>query len=251
MYSNLKILMVLLGVVLASSCATPEVKPKLSLKEQIEVDTESARQLAADFEGRARFIELPRAQKFLLKTAVKLAQASKEFSLQSIEVRIHSDADPKFAGAFSFPGTLLSVPMGFLKKVEFENELAAYLSYELANVMNRHLAAHLENGGKSAPVILLGDGSVFQFDQVERASSIRLGTGMLYFAGYDPRGMASVFQRYPEHLGFPLSDSQKKEVEFNIREAQRSRNELLPSLKPIVRSAEFIQFKKELGRLPK
>lgn len=83
----------------------------------------------------------------------------------------------------------------------------------------------------------------------ERAQSIKRGSSLLYWAGYDVRGMASIFQHFSAFFGNPGSETLKKEVEFNLREAQRARSELLPSLKPIVRSAEFIEFKKELERI--
>jgi hypothetical protein len=254
MFLSLKVFVSVAICFLLFSCASPEVKKVLTLKEQIAADTEKAQSLSEDFSRRAQFINLPRAEKFLTKTAIKLAQFSKDFQLQTIEIRIHRDSDPIYARGFSFPGTLISIPYSLLKKVEFENELAAFISYELANVINRHLANRVEADKKydlKRPVILFGEGSVFDLDQSERAQSIKLGTQMLYYAGYDTRGMASIFQHYANYLGNPVSDSQKKEVEFNIREAQRARNELLPALKPIVRSPEFIQFKKELGRVQK
>ena len=90
---------------------------------------------------------------------------------------------------------------------------------------------------------------MFEWDRDERARSIKVGTELLYFSGYDVRGMASMFQREAGFFGNPDTDSMGKEVEFNVREAQRARSGLLPSVKPVVRSSEFIQFKRELGRI--
>jgi hypothetical protein len=239
-------------IILGFSCAVPPQPKVLSPVEQIAVDTERAGDLAKEFKKRVRFISSPRLERFLSRMAQRIAQASKDFPLDQIEVRIHDDSDPELRRSFSFPGTLISVPLGFLKKVEFENELGAMLSYEVANVVNRHLANRVEaavSAGKGSGLVLFGEGSVFVLDQVERAKSIVLGTDFLYWSGYDVRGMASVFQRYPGFFGKPDSDLDQKEVNFNIREAQRARSDLLPSLKPTVRSAEFIQFKKELERV--
>jgi hypothetical protein len=58
-----------------------------------------------------------------------------------------------------------------------------------------------------------------------------------------------MFQRYPRFFGNDGTDPLQKQVEFNVREAQKARIDLMPSLKPIVRSAEFIEFKRELERV--
>jgi hypothetical protein len=136
--------------------------------------------------------------------------------------------------------------------VEYENELAAVLAYQMAHLVRRSLAIHVEEQALRplpVPPVLFGSGSVFEFHREERASAIRLAVRMLYRAGYDTRGMASIFQRAPVLFGNPDSGSFKKEVEFNIKEAQRASSELLPAIKPVVRSPEFIRFKKELERV--
>lgn len=236
----------ILLLLLLSACAvTPPPKP-LSPREQIVVDTERARGLVADFKKRAQFVNAPRLDRFLTRMGMRLAAASKEFPLDQVEVRIHVDAEPGLARAFSFPGTFVSLPLGFVKRVAFENELAAMVAYELGSVMNRHLAARVEAGRE---VVLFGQNSVFFLRQPERAQSIRSGTDLLYFAGYDVRGMASLLRDHAAFFGKPGSDLAEKEVEFDLREAQRARSDLLPSTKPVVRSSEFIQFKKELDRI--
>jgi hypothetical protein len=236
---------------LAASCATPPAPKLLSPVEQIAVDTERARNLSEDFKKSVRFVQGPRLERFLTRMAVRIAGSSRDFPLDRIEVKIHLDSNPSLGHAFSFPGTFISIPLGFLKQEDFENEVAALISYELSNVINRHLANRVESGsvGERVRPVLFGDASVFDFDREERSKSIRLGTNLLYFSGYDVRGMTSMFQRLPGFFINPGTDPEKKEVEFNLREAQRARSGLLPSIKPIVRSSEFIQFKRELARI--
>jgi predicted Zn-dependent protease len=222
------------------ACSSPPVTKVLSPVEQIAVDSERAAGLASEFRKKVKFVQAPRLERFLARMGAKLAGASKDFPLEQVEVKIHYDSSRDLKRAFSFPGTLVSLPLGFLRKVEYENELAASLAYELAHVINRHLSNRVFSGG---------DASVFDWDRDERARSIKVGTELLYFSGYDVRGMASMFQREAGFFGNPDTDSLGKEVEFNVREAQRARSGLLPSVKPVVRSSEFIQFKRELGRI--
>jgi hypothetical protein len=237
----------ILLLLLLSACAVPPPPKPLSPREQIVVDTERARGLVSEFKRQVRFVNAPRLDRFLTRMGLRLATASRDFPLDQVEVRIHEDADPDLSRAFSFPGTFVSLPVGFLRKVAFENELAAMIAYELGSVMNRHLAARVE-AGKGATA-LFGQYSVFLLQQPERAQSIRSGTDLLYFSGYDVRGMASLLRDYAAYFRKPGSDLAGKEVEFDLREAQRARRDLLPSMKPVVRSSEFIQFKKELERI--
>jgi hypothetical protein len=96
--------------------------------------------------------------------------------------------------------------------------------------------------------IFFGTGSVFDLTEEEKVLSIHTGVKLLYYSGYDTRGMASIFQRYSSFFAQEsASDLAKKEVDFNVREAQRAKSEFMPSLQPIVRSTEFIQFKKGLN----
>ncbi len=223
------------------SCATPPPEKPLTISEQIHVDTAKLQSFRDDFEMKNSFIELPKTEKYLTSIAIKLAKQESGFASDEIRVEVHNDQEPKLRRFFSFPGTLISVPVSFLRKVEFENELAAALSLEIAHVVNRHLANDLEKS--------LDFKELFHFTDEQREQSIKLGSKFLYYAGFDLRGMASIFDRYAEYyVNQGTSELNKKEVAFNIRTAQRARSEYLPSLKPIVRSAEFIQFKKELQR---
>jgi hypothetical protein len=251
MSSNLKLGIASLFLSFLVSCSTPPPRKTLTFKEQIEVDTERARALTGEFVDRVRTMKSVRAENFLLGIVRALAMTEPELEARSLKVLVHRSEPPAGTRSFAFPGSLISIPEGFLRTVEFENELAALLSYELANILNRNLAIHVEEGAARpvpVPPVLFGAGSVFEFDRKERAASIRTGIGLLYRAGYDPRGMASIFRRHPAVFGIPDSAQGKKEVEFNVKEAQRASSELLPVLKPIVRSPEFIRFKKELER---
>lgn len=227
-----------------SGCSTPPPPKPLSISEQIEVDTRQAAEFIKEFQKQAIFHAYPAGERYLTHLAQAIAQSESGFDLSSLKVRITEDANPQLSQLFSFPGTTLFVPYSLLNKIEYENELAAILAYELANVFKRHLARKMDVTANPA---LFGTESVFHLDRDARAESIRLATRLMYFAGYDTRGMASVFQRYPSYFA-PNQGTElaKKEVEFNVREAQMAKSEYLPSRGPIVRSAEFINMKKGL-----
>ena len=242
-----KILALLLSISIFTACSTEPPKKQLTISEQIEVDTKNAQGLSTEFKQQVHFIALPKAERFLKNMAEKILKQKEGFDHEKVEIKIHDDSQAKLERFFSFPGVTLSIPMSFLKKVEFENELAAALAYEIANVMDRFLAQKVEAKLSSGELELFGKDSVFGLNDQNRSTSIKLATSLLYGAGFDTRGIASIFKRYPiYYMQESASDLFQKEVDFNIREAQRAKSEFMPQMKPIVRSGEFIQFKKEL-----
>ncbi len=235
------------------SCSSPPPVKALTISEQIQVDTQKAEALLHDFERKVEWVKMDEAEKFLTTMARKLAKAQDGLEAHPIRVRIHRDTDPSLKRFFSFPGTTISVPLSYLMTVEYENELAAGIAFELGNIVNRHLAKKVEvltSGpeGSQKKLVLFGPGSVFSLSPSDRKESVKLGLKILYLAGYDLRGMPSFFQRQLKSDGKQISELQKKELEFNIREAQRARSDYMPSLNPVVRSADFIKMKKGLNR---
>ena len=252
MYSSHKTILLAVLVSVLGSCASPPAPKTLSLKEQIEVDTVRARELTGEFMDRVGFRQWAKVELYFLQIAGSLSKEVQGFPMQNLRIRIHIAQPPAGEGSYAFPGALISFPDTWVRSVEYENELAGALAYQMSNLVLRSLAIHVEEQALRpvpVPPLLFGSGSVFEFHREERASAIRLAVRMLYRAGYDTRGMASIFQRTPGLFGNPDSGSFKKEVEFNIKEAQRASSELLPAIKPVVRSPEFIRFKKELERV--
>ena len=252
MYSSLKPVLISILITMMVSCASPPKPKTLTPQEQIEVDTVRARDLTGEFMDRVVFRSWSRAELYFLRIAESLSKEVQEFPLQSLRIRVHVAQAPAGEGSYAFPGSLISLPDTWVRRVDYENELAAVIAYQMAHLVRRSLAIHVEEQALHAvpiPPVLFGSGSVFEFHREERASAIRLAVKMLYRAGYDTRGMASIFQRTPGLFGNPDSASVKKEVDFNIKEAQRAASELLPAIKPVVRSPEFIRFKRELERV--
>jgi hypothetical protein len=227
-----------------SGCATPPKEKTLSISEQINVDTTKAQALFSAFQKRAVFVKADDIEKYLTTMARKLAAVQDGFEVKKVTIKIHRDDDVEMKRFFSFPGTTISVPVSFLKTVDYENELAAAMAFELANVINRHLAKKVD---EDAHPTLWGTGNVFDLDRPERVESIDQGERLLYYAGYDLRGMPSFFRRYEPKFKVSTnlgSSSNQKEVDFNWKEAQRARSEYLPSSNPTVRSTDFIKMKK-------
>lgn len=224
----------------------PEIE-KISPVEQLKLDSQKTRNLLVQFEKRERFQKSVQVESYLNRLAKTISIQNPNFSQESIQVRIHRDEQIELRKSFSFPGILISIPRSILKSIEFENELAALIALELAHLDRRWLAIALDRQSDSTSPQSFQD--LFRFSKVEFQESIGLGIRMMYAAGYDPRGMVALFEKFSSFYVDLKSEDGLKNQQAYIRYAQKSKNEHLPSSQPIVRSNEFLKMKKELKGL--
>ena len=244
MFSNKRVnTLLMLFAVFMSACTTVIPPPRLTPIEQMTVDTTQAHGLLQEFENQVNFEKLPNVEQYLIAVARQISREDANLNGTKIIVKIHQDSTPELQRVFSFPGVVISIPASFLKTVGFENELAAMIALELAQIERRELAHEME---KNEHPILFGPLSIFNFPQKNRGDSIELGTRLMYSAGYDPRGMVALFQKYSSFYVAGDSPTIQKEVNFYVRSAQKAKNDSMPSLQPIVRSNDFLRMKKGL-----
>ena len=137
---------------------------------------------------------------------------------------LHSDAKVPFTikvidsdevNAFALPGGFFFVNRGLILAADNESELAGVMAHEIAHVTARHA---MENSGKgslinygmlatiilgvpvAAPIINNGGGILaglasLKFSRGAEEEADRLGVQYLYAAGYDPTGMATMFEK--------------------------------------------------------
>lgn len=137
---------------------------------------------------------------------------------------LHSDAKVPFTikvidsdevNAFALPGGFFFVNRGLILAADNESELAGVMAHEIAHVTARHA---MENQGKgtlinygmlatvilgvpvAAPVLQNGGGilaalGMLKFSRGAEEEADRLGVQYLYAAGYDPTGMATMFEK--------------------------------------------------------
>jgi squalene-associated FAD-dependent desaturase len=128
--------------------------------------------------------------------------------------------------AFAFFGEHVAVHSGLILAVDNENELAAVLAHETAHITQRHLARMLELNRRMMPLtaaellaaVALGSfGSpeagfhlataalaghlqqMIHFTREHEKEADRVGIALLVKAHFDPRAMASVFEKMRQH----------------------------------------------------
>jgi len=176
----------------------------------VEKEVALGRQLAAEVDRQAKFIDDPVITEYVNRVAQNLV--------------LHSDAKVPFTvkvidsdevNAFALPGGFFYVNKGLVLAADNEAELAGVMAHEISHVIARHAVknqtkANLMQYGTLAGIILLGGipGMVLQntagigmmsafmkFSRNAEAEADKLGTEYLYAAGYDPTALATMFEK--------------------------------------------------------
>lgn len=159
---------------------------------------------------------------------------------------------------FGIPGNRIYLSRPLIKVIDYENELAAAVAYELAHISNRTLVTRLTkyrqlHGGQKNPTVpldtvpLFGSHGIFEFTEDEYASVCESAVFLLYQAGFDPRGLVSLWTRY-ENMG-GKSPFDKKTLSKLLDGTRMALTRSEPLINPVVRSNEFIEMKKRLENL--
>jgi predicted Zn-dependent protease len=184
--------------------------PIASLSGSLEKEVALGRQLAAEVDRQAKFIEDPEITEYINRVGQNIV--------------LHSDAKVPFTikvidsdevNAFALPGGFFYVNKGLILAADNEAELAGVMAHEIAHVAARHAVenqakANLMEIGALAGSIFLGGipGLIFQntaglgllaafmkFSRGAEEEADKLGVQYLYAAGYDPNAMATMFEK--------------------------------------------------------
>ncbi|HYP00166.1 MAG TPA: M48 family metallopeptidase [Pyrinomonadaceae bacterium] len=181
-----------------------------SMSGSIEKEVSLGRELAAEVDRQAKFIDDPVITEYVNRVGQNVvlhSDAKIPFTIKVI------DADE--VNAFALPGGFFYVNKGLLLAADNEAEIAGVMAHEIAHVAARHAMeniakANLWQGLAMAGSIFLGGipGLIYQntaglglaalfskFSRSAESEADRLGTQYLYAAGYDPNAMATMFEK--------------------------------------------------------
>jgi predicted Zn-dependent protease len=176
----------------------------------VEKEVALGRQLSAEVDRQAKFIDDPLITEYVNRVAQNLvlhSDANVPFTVKVI------DADE--VNAFALPGGFFYVNKGLILAADNEAELVGVMAHEISHVIARHAIenqtkANMMQYGTLAGIILLGGipGMVLQntaglgmmagfmhFSRSAEAEADKLGTEYLYAAGYDPTALATMFEK--------------------------------------------------------
>jgi beta-barrel assembly-enhancing protease len=168
------------------------------------------RQLALEVEQQAKMVDDELVTEYINRVGQNIVLHSDAKIPFTIKV-IDSDE----VNAFALPGGFFFVNRGLILAADNESELAGVMAHEIAHVAARHamenqgkaqamnygmLAGIIFGGGIVSTVLQNGGGilgalGMLKFSRGAEEEADRLGVQYLYASGYDPTGMATMFEK--------------------------------------------------------
>lgn len=252
---ELRFMTVALSFALGWGCVT---QPKLIglsveelIREEANIDQNLSLQLAQEFS----FKKESDVTGYLAVLSLNLVQKNPELRMgKSLDFRIIQKRQEKWIN-LNFPKNHIYLSLELMKTLEFENELAALVALHLAQLSRKHFFERLKNelwwgqitSDRLSHLKLFGQRGLFEPSSDTDQLAIPLAVRILYRAGFDPRGMISLFHRYEEaplHSPYPTD-----ELRRSIDLARRELSLYAPLRNPIIRSQNFLLIQKKIRDL--
>jgi predicted Zn-dependent protease len=190
----------------------------------LEKEVQLGRQLAAEVDRQAKFIDDPVITEYVNRVGQNIVLHSDAKIPFTIKV-IDSDE----VNAFALPGGFFYVNKGLLLAADNEAELAGVMAHEIAHVASRHAMENMRKGQWIEGLAMVGSiflggipgmiyqstaglgiaAAFFKFTRGAEEEADRLGAQYLWAAGYDPGAMSTMFEK--------LSAKNKKKPGFLAR----------------------------------
>jgi len=218
-----KLLIVPILFLLIVGCVTTGPGGKKSL---VVIPTESeieiGKEVVKDVESQERVLNNPQVQNYVSNVGRKIANVCDRKDVKySFKV-----LDSNEINAFACPGGFIYIYKGLMKQMDNEAQLAAVLAHEVGHVVARHSMKRLQAayGYSILMEVALGDKLSQTAQQMVNAAAglILLGYGrdneyeaddygILYTkkAGYNPKGMIQLFEKFKQMEGKPPSTFEK------------------------------------------
>lgn len=233
----------LVALVLAASCATSGVnRGDLNLV-SLEDEWRLGQQLEADIAKKVRLVNDRAAVRYVDRMGQRIVSRTE---LAELPWEFHIVADDS-VNAFNVPGGHVYVHSGLIRAAGSASELAGVMAHEIAHGVARHGTEQLtraqglsivagvalgQNPGAVEQIAtqILGGGALAKFSRNAEREADELGVRHMHAAGYDPRGMAEMFEvlleerrRRPSSVerffsSHPLTESRIAEVREDAAE---------------------------------
>lgn len=260
------LILVLVGPAPLGSTARPQTPFNITEAHEIEIGRRAAIDIEMDFP----LVEDSEVERYVSRIGQRLTRESGRSHIQYRFKVVNSDE----VNAFALPGGFIYVSRGLIEAAENESELAGVLSHEIGHVVARHSVSQIRRakitdlsvsalgpifgGGVKAILAktagrVVGKGVTMNYSREDEREADRLGAKNLYDAGYDPRGMITLFERLSERRerepslfeGFFASHPSLTERIDNISDLIAS----FPKKEFTVDSPDFMRVKDRLATL--
>ena len=264
---------IFLLVFFLNGCSHSSVTPSLSTEELKQYDQSVNLELAQELEGHFEFKNDALVSRYLHQVAKRVGSAAALSQDSPIKVSLIRSPEAKWK-SYSLPGSRLYLSVEVLRALEFENEVAAELAIQLAHIQNSYVLNRLKiqaRGGDPFAIVpeleepspepltqldveralqslkFLGPKGILTFTYDETMGSLQSAVDILYRAGYDPRGLITLLDKYKH---FQSHSPYDKRTLDKLKGIVRRKIALqAPLLNPTVRTQEFLLIQKRIGSL--
>lgn len=201
---------------LAASCTSKGFVRAETAAAQILVSDEQEKQIGQQVQEelkkeKIKYLEDPQVNDYVLGLARKIyPHAAKD--RPNVPWNTHVVDDPKTVNAFATPGGHLYIITGLLLAADNEAEVAGVLSHEVGHVVGRHSARQMVQafGLQTIAAVALGkdpgtlakiattigtQGALLAHSRSDENEADEYGARYASAAGYDPKGLATFFQK--------------------------------------------------------
>ena len=233
----------------------------------IEEEWQLGQQLSLDVARQVRFNNDPSVNAYVQSLGQRIvAQSPAPFN--QLPWQFHVVEDPSL-NAFAIPGGHVYVNTGLIAHANNASELAGVMAHEISHVVARHSTEQISRQyglsvlaglvlGQDPNVLsqiaaqIVAGGALARFSREAEREADELGIRAMYQAGYDPRGMASMFrelqkqqQRQPGRVEQFFATHPTNEE--RIRDAERRAAEMALSANLITDEPQFQQIRQRVG----
>ena len=131
------------AAILSLACATPHRRlPPITSDERIKRDQALGSEIARPFDTQLKFKKDKEVLAYLKNLASTLAGFYPELGGSPIEVLLVQD--PSVLRNFALPGLRIYLSSNLIKRLDFENQIAATIALEIAHISKRHVLLRVQ-----------------------------------------------------------------------------------------------------------
>jgi len=178
----------------------------------IEEEWQLGQQLSAEIAGQVQLNNDPAVNAYVRAMGQRIVATT---SFANLPWNFHVVNDPDI-NAFAIPGGHVYVNTGLIQNAANASELAGVMAHEISHVVARHSTEQIsrqyglsivaslvlgQNPGDLAKIAaqIVGTGAMARFSREDEREADELGIKAAYEAGYDPKGMATLFETLLAH----------------------------------------------------
>ncbi len=242
---------------IVTACASSGEHSYVTVEEQVRRDQSTGLHLAEGLEAKLRLKNDIEVSVYLREIAQSLSSATPELRDSPVGVLTFHQTDKRWRN-FGIPGNRIYLCIELMQRIRYENVLASMIAFELAHLMHRHVLKRLDavigapaeipsQTRLAFPAQYIGPKGIFAFSSDDHLNSVETAVGVLYRAGYDPRGLVRLWTEYqgnPEHSPYDPDLLWKM-----IERTRQAIAQFAPLRNPVVRSASFLKIQKRIRSL--